>query len=29
VMGTGRKQISDINMLLPINSCEGCRKVTY
>jgi hypothetical protein len=29
INGRGTKQISDINMLLPISTCEECRKVSY
>ena len=29
IFGEGSKQISDINLLLPISTCADCRKVTY
>jgi hypothetical protein len=28
-MGDGSKQISDLNVLLPSNGCQGCRKAVY
>jgi hypothetical protein len=29
INGSGNKQISDINMLLPVSNCDDCRKVSY
>lgn len=29
IFGQGNKQISDINMLLPISNCADCRKVVH
>jgi len=29
IFGQGNKQISDINMLLPISHCADCRKVVH
>lgn len=29
IKGEGSKQISDINLLLPISHCSDCRKVTF
>jgi hypothetical protein len=29
IKGEGSKQISDINLLLPISHCTDCRKVNF